>query len=176
METSQSLTNKYGQVILDSNKLRELLLRGKNISHTVVSIDDELELYNKFQSSLLPHLTVFNEPPDEDFDFDKFQANSAAEWLIPEEYQNIDVRKWLLDKCSSQEEIDRVNTEFILFEERELIMLLRFFIYLVSYMRENKFLWGVGRGSSVASFILYLIGIHRVHSIRFGLEIRDYLK
>ena len=176
METSESLTNKYGQVILDSNKLRDLLLCGRNISHTVVLADDEIALFNEFQDHLLTRPVVLSEPPLEDCDFETFQHDRSSEWLIPEEYQNINVLEWLIDKCSNGTEIERVNNEYVLFEERELIMLLRFFIYLVSYMRENKFVWGVGRGSSVASFILYLIGIHRVHSIRFGLEIEDYLK
>jgi len=34
----------------------------------------------------------------------------------------------------------------------------------------------VGRGSSVSSYILYLIGIHRVDSLRYGFSISDYLK
>jgi DNA polymerase III alpha subunit len=82
----------------------------------------------------------------------------------------------LLDKCKTQQEIDRVNDEYTLYEERDLIMLLRLFIFLVDYMRKNKFVWGVGRGSSVSSYILYLIGVHRVDSLKYGFDIRDYLK
>ena len=44
------------------------------------------------------------------------------------------------------------------------------------YVRKNKFIWGVGRGSSVSSYILYLIGVHRVNSLKFGFDIKDYLK
>jgi DNA polymerase III alpha subunit len=96
--------------------------------------------------------------------------------VFPDIYQQIDVLKWLLDKCKTQQEIDRVRVEYALYEERELIMLLRLFIYIISYLREKKFVWGVGRGSSVSSYILYLIGVHRVDSIKYGLEIKDYLK
>ena len=68
------------------------------------------------------------------------------------------------------------NHQYILYKERDLIMLLRLFIFLVDYMRKNKFIWGVGRGSAVSSFCLYLIGIHRVDPIKYNLDIKDFLK
>ena len=48
-------------------------------------------------------------------------------------------------------------------------------VYLVDYMRDNNILWGVGRGSS-ASYVLYLIGIHKINSIQFGLDWREFLR
>ena len=86
------------------------------------------------------------------------------------------MHKWLLDKCETQVQIDRINEEFIMYKERDLIMLLRLFIFLVAYFREKKFIWGVGRGSSVSSYILYKIGIHRVDSLKYNFDIKDYLK
>lgn len=166
----------YGQAILSSNKLRELLLQGKNIGHLNVVKDDDVELYEKYQDALLRQKTVFLEAPEEILSFDDFHLQKADEWIFPEEYQQIDVHKWLLDKCKTQEEIDRVNEEYAMYKERELIMLLRLFIFLIDYFRKNKFIWGVGRGSSVSSYILYLIGVHRVNSLKFGFDIKDYLK
>lgn len=55
-------------------------------------------------------------------------------------------------------------------------MLLRYMIYLVDYMRENKIVWGVGRGSSVASYVLYLIGIHKINSIHYDLDWKEFLR
>ena len=48
--------------------------------------------------------------------------------------------------------------------------LLRYMIYLVDFMRANNIVWGVGRGSHVASYVLYLIGIHKVNPIPHGLD------
>jgi DNA polymerase III alpha subunit len=178
METSKSRikTNSYGQTILSSDNLKELLLQGKNISHLNVVKDDEIELFEKYQSELLPKLITFLDAPEEILTFDEFHEKCAGEWIFPAIYQQIDVKSWLLDKCNSQEQIDRVNVEYKMYEERDLVMLLRMFIYLIDYLRENKFIWGVGRGSSVSSYILYLIGVHRVDSLKYGLEIKDYLK
>ena len=35
---------------------------------------------------------------------------------------------------------------------------------------------GVGRGSSVASYILYLIGVHRIDSIKYNLDWKEFLR
>lgn len=178
METKESRlkTNMYGQAILSSDQLRELLLQGKNISHLNVIFDEEIELFIKHQSELLNETITFLDAPEEELTFDEFHEKCAEEWIFPKIYQQIDVKKWLLDKCKTEQEIDRVHEEYKLYEERDLVMLLRLFIFLVEYMRKNNFIWGVGRGSSVASYILYLIGVHRVNSLKYQLDIKDYLK
>lgn len=181
MEAEESLSkdvrvNKYGQAILSSDNLRELLLQGKNISHLNVIFDEEVELFQKYQSSLLTETITFLDAPEEVITFDEFHQKCADKWVFPVVYQQIDVKKWLLLKCTTDEEIERVEEEYKLYEDRDLIMLLRLFIFLVDYMRKNKFVWGVGRGSAVSSFCLYLIGIHRVNPIKYNLSIHDYLK
>lgn len=179
METKKSgrvKVNMYGQAILDSDDLRELVLQGKNISHLNVDEDEDIQLFKKYQSALISDTIVFLEPPDEKLTFDEFHQKCSDEWIFPKIYQQINVLEWLLAKCKTKQEIDRVKEEYALYEERDLIMLLRLFIFLVDYMRENKFVWGVGRGSSVSSYILFLIGVHRVDSLKYGFDIRDYLK
>lgn len=169
-------TNKYGQAILSSDNLKELLLQGKNISHLNVVHDEDIELFQKYQSELLSDTIIFLDAPEELLSFEDFHQKCAGEWIFPVIYQQIDVKQWLLLKCKTQQEIDRVNEEYLLYEEHDLIMLLRLFIYLISYFREKEFVWGVGRGSSVSSYILFKIGVHRVDSIKYNLDIRDYLK
>lgn len=168
--------NMYGQAILSSDRLQELILQGKNISHLNVVFDEEVNLFMKYQSELLSDTITFLDAPEEVLSFDNFHQVCADDWIFPVIYQQIDVKAWLIDKCNTQQQIDRVYEEYALYEERDLVMLLRLFIFLVDYMRKNKFVWGVGRGSSVSSYILYLIGVHRVDSLFYGFDINDYLK
>ena len=63
-----------------------------------------------------------------------------------------------------------------MFKERDMVDVLIFLKYLVDTMRENNIIWGVGRGSSVASFCLYLIGVHKVNPLKFNLDIKEFLK
>ena len=98
---------------------------------------------------------------------------------MPYKYKNITDEMlwgWLLDRCSKDTEFERVKEEFFAYKERGMLNLLRYMIYLVSFMRENNIVWGVGRGSSVASYILYLIGVHRIDSIKYNLDWREFLR
>jgi DNA polymerase III alpha subunit len=71
---------------------------------------------------------------------------------------------------------DRIWEELREYEARGMFPLLQYMIYLVDFMRENNIVWGVGRGSSVASYVLYLIGVHRIDSIQYDLDWREFLR
>ena len=43
-------------------------------------------------------------------------------------------------------------------------------------MRKNNIVWGVGRGSSVASFVLFLIGVHKINSLYYDISIDEFLR
>ena len=95
------LINKYGQTILSSDNLRELLLQGKNIGHLNVEQDEDIQLYEKYQDTLLRQKTIFLDAPAEDLSFDDFHKQKADEWIFPLEYQQIDVLAFLLAKCNT---------------------------------------------------------------------------
>jgi len=46
----------------------------------------------------------------------------------------------------------------------------------VNIFEENKVVWGTGRGSSCASYILYLIGIHQVDSVKYDLDLGEFFR
>ena len=69
------------------------------------------------------------------------------EWFMSEQYQKLDVERYLIEKCNPSEEIERVEAELVEFQSRNMYNLLRYMIYLVDFMRANNIVWGVGRGS-----------------------------
>jgi len=97
-------------------------------------------------------------------------------WFISEPFASMDVLQWLLEKCKTTEEITRVEYEYDLFHKKDLITMLRLLIYLVDHFRKHKYVWGVGRGSSVASYCLFLIGINKIDPIKYNLDIHEFLK
>jgi len=110
-----------------------------------------------------------------DVDQKTFDSVCQGEWFMPDEYKNIDVRDYVIRKCPGAN-FERTYEELEAYEERDMYNLLRYMIYLVDFMRENDIVWGVGRGSSVASYVLYLIGVHKIDSIQFGLDWREFLR
>lgn len=115
-----------------------------------------------------------------DVDQKTFDGVCQSEWFMPDEYKHIDVFNHCLDKLESNDsgatEYKRMTEELLEFEQRGMTDVLRYMIYLVDYMRENNIVWGVGRGSSVASYVLYLIGVHRIDSIQYDLDWREFLR
>ena len=123
-----------------------------------------------------------------DVDQKTFDGVCQSEWFMPDEYKRLDVDDWCMRKLMrlndvvrphqtlDSKEWDRVCEELTAFAERGMYPLLQYMIYLVDFMRENNIVWGVGRGSSVASYVLYLIGVHRIDSIKYNLDWREFLR
>ena len=63
-----------------------------------------------------------------------------------------------------------------LFAKNDMIPVLKTMKYVVDTLRKNNIVWGVGRGSSVSSYVLFLIGIHKIDSIKYNLPIEEFFK
>ena len=117
-----------------------------------------------------------------DVDQKTFDGVCQSEWFMPDGYKDIKVESYLLGRLEERGcivngiEWIRVREEYAEFEDRNMIDLLRYMIYLVDFMRENNIVWGVGRGSSVASYVLYLIGVHKIDSLKYNLDWREFLR
>ena len=118
----------------------------------------DIDAFNKLaQSNGLPTLSKYQKL---DVNQQEFDSTLQSEWFMPEEYKNLDLWNYFESIVpKSFPEYARVKLELEEYERRNLFQLLRFLIFLVALMRKENIVWGVGRGSSVASYILYLIGI-----------------
>jgi DNA polymerase III alpha subunit len=109
-----------------------------------------------------------------------FELDSSTEditWNMPEEYRRLDIRQHIESNYTlSNIQLARVNLELDEFEKRNLTDLLRFLVYFIDTVRKNNIVYGVGRGSSIASYVLYLLKVHRIDSIKYNLDIKEFLK
>lgn len=115
----------------------------------------------------------------EDINWDNiegFDRHCQSIWYMPQEYKDLDIAQYILDQCETSAELQRVGEELLLYADRELLDLLRYLKYFVDTMRKNKVVWGLGRGSSVASYVLYLLGVHKINSMYYDLDIKEFLK
>ena len=95
---------------------------------------------------------------------------------MPDEYKDLDIAKHVLSLCNTNAELQRCGAELLLYQERDLFDLLRYLKYMVDLMTANKVVWGVGRGSSVSSYVLYKLGVHRIDSLYYNLDIEEFLR
>lgn len=177
MELRGRKTDKWGNVIFNTSGLIDHLMKGRELDHDMTA--DPVEGVVKFNALCeeLDHpddRVGIYQPPSQSVE--EWDREHQAHWFIPEPYATLDVLEWLLMKCHTEEEITRVLMEWELFEERNMIPVLRCLIYAINNFREEGIVWGVGRGSSVASYALYLIGVHKVNSLTYDLDVREFLK
>jgi DNA polymerase III alpha subunit len=95
---------------------------------------------------------------------------------MPAEYQQLDIAAHILSLCHTSQQLQRAGEELLLYQDRELFDLLRYLKYLVGVMKAHRIIWGVGRGSSVASYVLYLLEVHRIDSLFYDLDPREFLR
>ena len=115
-------------------------------------------------------------PEMSDMSVPEFDQARQNRWFMPDAYRDTDIAQHVLDLCQTQQQLQRVGEELLLYQERGLFDLLRYLRYLMDIMKQNNVIWGVGRGSSVSSYVLYLLGVHRVDSLYYDLDVREFLR
>ena len=95
---------------------------------------------------------------------------------MPDSYKEMDIAAHVLSLCKTDAELQRCGEELLLYMERDLFDLLRYMVYLVDTMELNNVIWGVGRGSSVSSYVLYLLKVHRIDSMFYKLDPGEFLR
>jgi DNA polymerase III alpha subunit len=168
------LKDKYGQIIYSEKDLVELYLTNPDLvfSRPILS-DSSIPFDQDLNIDTIPKIVKYI---SSDISVEAFDMMKQNNWHMPDEYKNLDIAKFVLDQCQHEEEMQRAGQELLLYQERDMFVLLKYLKYLVDTMRNNNIVWGVGRGSSVSSFVLFLIGVHKINSLYYGLEIDEFLK
>lgn len=166
--------NDHGDVIFSEEDAIDLIYSNPGFDITKLYFED-IAQYTESLKELGVDLPVINTAPARP-KLSEFDKSNCNRWHMPEEYYQINVLQWLLDKCQNDEEKFRVQMEYDLFEKKNFIRVLQFLIYFVDTLRANNIVWGVGRGSSVASFCLFLIGVHKINPLLYNLDITEFLR
>jgi len=107
---------------------------------------------------------------------EQFDHRCRNTWFMPDKYKELDIAELVISRCTTPEQLQRCGEELLLYQERGLFNLLRYLVYVVDIMRDNHVIWGVGRGSSVSSYVLYLLGVHRIDSMHYDLDVGEFLR
>ena len=97
-------------------------------------------------------------------------------WFIPKSYKEMDIQNYVLSRTKTDEQRQRAERELELFEKNNMLNVLKTMVYIVDTLRKNNIVWGVGRGSSVASYVLHIIGVHKIDSIKYNIPLNEFFK
>jgi len=165
--------NEFGQASADEDDLMDLLYQGKisTLDSIYINNDSLVEQINQSIRRNADNIELARNlllPKD----LQTFDRSNQEQWLMPQEYKTMDMEGYLVHVCP-KENYQRLMEELRLFKKYNMMDLLRYLKYLVDVMRENNVVWGVGRGSSVASYTLFLLGIHKIDSIKYKRQDRQ---
>lgn len=161
-----------GDTSVSPDKLVSMLLRGVDVSSLhVLEITPEVEQYNRLAEH---RITVKDQIRPLSFD-----------WKFNKAYQLIDVEDFVYEalqheikgmtKEQKTQRVERTVKELALYRKQSLITVLKLMIFIIDTFEQQGIVWGVGRGSSVSSYVLFLIGVHDVDSVEYDLPIEDFL-
>jgi hypothetical protein len=151
----------------------EMLLSGVPIDKIVVTAqNDDILLFNSLADDAISLSKIKNDMLD-------------MSWAIPQKYLDIRLDQYIAGKLAEHylrqapkernpEYSARAKAELIEINLRGLDSLFKTLIYAVDKFKESDTVWGVGRGSSCASLVLYLIGLHKVDPVRFNIPLTEF--
>lgn len=170
-------TDKFGQMIFAEQDVFDLCMQGHDpvslgkllVDHTV-DIETAAHILQN-----VPAFVRYNELVEQ-LSTEEFDHRNQSNWFMPQSYKDLDIARYVLSLCANDAELQRCGHELMLYQERRLFDLLRYLKYLVDVMSEHRLIWGVGRGSSVASYVLYKLGVHRINSMHYELDPAEFLR
>lgn len=162
--------DNLGNPIFQEQDIFNMLYRGQLEYLDQIFTDQTPGILQLFENA---GITANQLDPYEDQEF--FDEANQASWFIPKDYYP-NLIEMLYGMCTTKEQTDRVSKELEAFIEHKMLDLLFVLKYIVDTLRANNIVWGVGRGSSVASYVLYLIGVHKIDSMKYNLDWREFLR
>jgi DNA polymerase III alpha subunit len=167
--------DKYNIPIFTEQDIFDALYKGYQItSDDVIFVEDSENLHNLTNITGKLFFSPIQSPTLTVSDLD---AAFQESWNMPDEYKTMDIEKWLIEQSPPWDpQATRLDEELAAFKERNMLDLLRWLKYFVDTCEKEGIVWGVGRGSSVASYVLYLIGVHSIDPIKYNLDWREFLR
>lgn len=169
-------TDKFGRIELTEQELVAALYKGQLDSLDSVYVQENIAAkFNRSRNKNADQFNNIKSLEDLDITIPEFDKSKQGNWFMPDEYKVMDIEGFLVNVCPKQN-YQRIIEELRLFKQHNMLDLLRYLKYLVDTMKANNIVWGVGRGSSVASYVLYLLGVHKIDSVKYKLDIHEFLK
>ena len=170
-------TNNHGELIYNQSDLCDLVMKGHNLNElSELTVDSTVDL--ETAALILEDVPSFVKYDSliEQISTEEFDHRNQQQWFMPQQYKQLDIAAHVLDLCRSDAELQRCGQELMMYQQRGLFDLLRYLKYLVDTMTQHRLIWGVGRGSSVASYVLYKLGVHRIDSMYYDLDPAEFLR
>lgn len=181
IDLDDRIVTDEGQVIAKFALLFDRCRSGQSYTDLLSERDWQVELFNRRSGDELPDIEIWdddgevNGPPEESY-----------EWTIPQEYQELNIYDMCFHAFNAKvakgniddDEVyaNRLMDELQEMDKRDMFPFVRCLVYVRDRFRKNNVVWGVGRGSSCASLVFYLLDINRVDPVKYEIPKEEFFK
>jgi len=166
------ILDKYSNPVFDEQDLFDALYKGHQFNVDDTMIVERTESVKELEKQLGFR---FVPPYETHFEVADYDQACQSHWNMPDEYKSLDIEAYLVQH-SDKQNYQRLMDELEAFKARNMLDLLRWLKYFVDICSKEGVVWGVGRGSSVASYVLYVIGVHNIDPIKYNLDWQEFLR
>lgn len=167
--------DRYGRRLVSESEVCDLLYADPAVDLSRLELESP-DAHNAAIKKNYSELGIIRSLEDISIEPTAWHNANQSHWWMPDAYRDMDIAKLILDACQGEAELQRCGMELLEYQERGLMPLLRYLKYLVDTLKSNGVIWGVGRGSSVASFVLYKLGVHRIDSLHYDLDFKEFMR
>lgn len=158
-------------------------VKPENLSKMIMKVPKLVQQGKLFVTELTLEVEEYNNLVDLPIVVKTELTTNTPVWVLPDKYADIDLDAYLItlvDRVKKDDLYDqrliRLSEEISLFKELQLEEVLKTLIFIIEEFDKQKIVWGVGRGSSCSSYLLYLIGLHEVDPVKYSIEVSDFLR
>lgn len=165
-----------GVSIIEPDMVYDMLLRGVPPSKLLIkNFNKDIEEFNA-RVGETDSVKLAHESP----------ITITAEWQLPQKYKSLNIDEFIALKFetflhtanySEKEQdlaINRIVDELQQVKQRGMIEFFQTIIYAIDTFKDTEVVWGIGRGSSCASYILFLINVHMIDCIKYNINMDEF--
>ncbi len=177
IDLNDRIVTDEGEVIAKHELLVKQALSGEVFTELRAIAHPDIKRYNKSSGNATP-IGTWESTGD---GTEVWPDSETFEWTIPKKFLELDIVSLcvtaLRDKNLTDDDyIERLAWELKQMDEKDMHQFVRCLLYVTHQFKEKGVLWGVGRGSSCASLIMYLLGINRVDPVKYNIPAEEFFK
>jgi DNA polymerase III alpha subunit len=173
IELEDRIITDKGEVVAKLDLLLKKALSHEIFTNILTEDHDEVRLYNKKMGKTL--IPIWKNEKEE------YPSDNTYQWTIPLEYQTLNIEELVIQnlihkQLIKKEYVERLELELNIMEEKNMFPFIRCLLYVVDSFKKNNVVWGIGRGSSCASLILYILDINKVDPVKYNIPHEEFFK
>lgn len=177
IELNDRIITDKGEVVAKYELLVQKALSGELFTKILALPHDDIDRYNQMSGGEHPIVTW------EDTGEDSMEGPDPEtfDWSLPKKYLDLDIwglcsASLIAQKKMTDEYVSRVSWELDQMEKRNMFPFVRCLLYVTDRFRDEGVVWGVGRGSSCASLVMYLLDINKVDPVKYDIPTEEFFK